>query len=112
MTGQPTSPPEEGTGDVAVHERCQRFSIVWIIPIVVILIGGWLAYTTIAEKGPTVTIEFETAEGPEAGKPPSQAIRRHADPECARVQAYRFKPYPFAAISNQTTGDDVPFNLG
>jgi paraquat-inducible protein B len=41
MTGQPASPPEEGTGDIAVQERRRRFSIVWIIPIVVILVGGW-----------------------------------------------------------------------
>ncbi len=68
MTDQPTSPPEQGVGDVAVHERRRRFSIVWIIPIVAILIGGWLAYTTIAEKGPTITIDFKTAEGLEAGK--------------------------------------------
>ncbi len=68
MTDQPTSSPEAGVGDVAVQERRRRFSIVWIIPIVVVLVGGWLAYTTIAEKGPTITIDFKTAEGLEAGK--------------------------------------------
>ncbi len=68
MTDQHPSPPEQGVGDVAVQERRRRFSIVWIIPIVVVLIGGWLAYKTIAEKGPTITIDFKTAEGLEAGK--------------------------------------------
>jgi paraquat-inducible protein B len=68
MTDQPTSPPEGGVGDVVVQEKRRRFSIVWIIPIVVILVGGWLAYRTIAEKGPTITIDFKTAEGLEAGK--------------------------------------------
>ena len=71
MSDQPTSPPDdnfEDVGEVAVQERRRRFSIVWIIPIVVVLVGGWLAYTTIAEKGPTVTIDFKTAEGLEAGK--------------------------------------------
>jgi hypothetical protein len=42
MTGQPASPPEEGTGDVAVQERRQRFSIVWIIPIIVVLAAAGL----------------------------------------------------------------------
>jgi len=74
MADQPTSPPEEGTGDVAVHERRWRFSIVWIIPFVVVLVGGWLAYRTIADKGPSITIGFKTAETLEAGKPPSQAV--------------------------------------
>lgn len=45
-----------------------NFSIVWIIPIVAALIGGWLAYKAFTEKGPTITITFKSAEGLEAGK--------------------------------------------
>jgi len=44
------------------------FPIVWIIPLVALIIGGWLAYKAISEKGPTITITFATAEGLEAGK--------------------------------------------
>jgi len=44
------------------------FSIVWVVPIVALLIGAWLAYKTISEKGPTITITFESADGLEAGK--------------------------------------------
>jgi paraquat-inducible protein B len=32
------------------------------------MIGGWLVYKAISEKGPVITISFETAEGLEAGK--------------------------------------------
>ena len=46
----------------------RQFSTVWIIPIVAVLIGGWLAFTTISGKGPTIEISFKTAEGLEAGK--------------------------------------------
>jgi paraquat-inducible protein B len=46
----------------------KQISIVWLIPIVAVLIGGWLAYKGLSEKGPTVTITFESAEGLEAGK--------------------------------------------
>lgn len=53
--------------DVEVQTR-RRISVVWVIPIVAALIGAWLAYVTISEKGPTITITFETAEGLEAGK--------------------------------------------
>ena len=42
--------------------------LVWIIPIVAALIGGWLAFKAITERGPTITITFKTAEGLEAGK--------------------------------------------
>ncbi|MBV5307618.1 MAG: MCE family protein [Desulfobulbaceae bacterium] len=44
------------------------FSIVWIIPLVALTIGVWLAFKAINEKGPTITITFATAEGLEAGK--------------------------------------------
>jgi paraquat-inducible protein B len=38
------------------------------VPLVALLIGGWLAFKAISEKGPTITITFKTAEGLEAGK--------------------------------------------
>lgn len=46
----------------------RRFSIVWIVPLVALAIGGWLAFKAISEKGPTITITFATADGLEAGK--------------------------------------------
>ncbi|HEX2831292.1 MAG TPA: MlaD family protein [Burkholderiales bacterium] len=44
------------------------FQIVWLIPIVSALIGGWLAVKAIMERGPTITVTFQNAEGLEAGK--------------------------------------------
>ncbi len=43
-------------------------SIVWLIPAVALIIGGWLVYKTLSEKGPTITITFKSATGLEAGK--------------------------------------------
>ncbi len=43
-------------------------SVVWIVPIVAAIVAGYLAYTTLAEKGPTITITFKTAASLEAGK--------------------------------------------
>lgn len=43
-------------------------SLVWLIPLVTVLIGGWLVVKTLADKGPLVTITFRTAEGIEVGK--------------------------------------------
>lgn len=48
--------------------RRSRFSVIWILPIVALLIAGWIGYTTLAERGPTITISFRTATGLEAGK--------------------------------------------
>jgi paraquat-inducible protein B len=43
-------------------------SIVWIIPLVTAIVGGWLIVKTLSEQGPEVTISFKTAEGIEVGK--------------------------------------------
>ncbi len=46
----------------------RSFSIIWVVPIIALLIGGGLAYKAISEKGPVITITFETADGLVAGK--------------------------------------------
>ncbi|MDH3281118.1 MAG: MlaD family protein [Gammaproteobacteria bacterium] len=52
----------------ALIEEHRGFSIVWLIPLVAALVGGWLAYKAVSERGPTVTIIFKSAAGMEAGK--------------------------------------------
>ncbi len=41
---------------------------VWAVPVVALIIAGWLGYRALAERGPTITISFATAEGIEAGR--------------------------------------------
>lgn len=53
---------------VAAPKSRWKLSIIWLIPLVAALIGGWLAVRAIMEQGPTITISFKTAEGLEAGK--------------------------------------------
>lgn len=53
---------------VAAKPSRWSFQLVWVIPLVAAVIGGWLAVKAIRERGPTITISFETAEGLEAGK--------------------------------------------
>jgi len=53
---------------VAVSRRRFTPQLIWLIPIVAVLVGGWLAAKAILERGPTITITFKTAEGLEAGK--------------------------------------------
>ena len=43
-------------------------SLVWIIPLLTALVGGWLVVKTLREQGPEVTISFKTADGIEVGK--------------------------------------------
>jgi paraquat-inducible protein B len=43
-----------------------RLPLIWAIPVVTVIVGAWLAWTTISQRGPLVTITFETAEGLQA----------------------------------------------
>jgi paraquat-inducible protein B len=43
--------------------RAPRFSFVWLIPIVAVLIAGYLGYRTLTQEGPLLTLSFETGTG-------------------------------------------------
>lgn len=61
----PTAPPNDIPA--AAVETRTRFSIVWLIPLTAAIIGIWLAYKALSERGPIITIAFDSAEGLEAG---------------------------------------------
>jgi paraquat-inducible protein B len=65
------TPPEAGVPEFpepVIRSGKRQVSIVWLVPVVALLIGGWLIYKAVTEKGPEITITFRTAEGLEAGK--------------------------------------------
>jgi len=75
MTDAPQEPQEpkkpeipEIPSAVVVPKRRWAISLVWLVPMVVALIGGWIALNAIRDRGPTITINFKTGEGIEAGK--------------------------------------------
>jgi paraquat-inducible protein B len=43
-------------------------SIVWLVPLVTALVGGWLIVRTLTDTAPVATIQFQTADGIQAGK--------------------------------------------
>ncbi len=47
----------------AVTRRRGRFSLVWLIPIVAAIIAIYLIFTTLADRGPLVTITFKAGTG-------------------------------------------------
>ena len=53
---------------VAVPPRRARFSPIWIVPILAIVVAIGIAWQRFASEGPTVTITFKSADGIEAGK--------------------------------------------
>jgi paraquat-inducible protein B len=48
--------------------RRSRFSVVWLIPILAALIAGYLGYRTLMERGPLLTLSFDTADGLTSGQ--------------------------------------------
>lgn len=62
---EPDSPAANATIPSAVAERrhSNQFSLVWLLPLIAVLIGGWFAVQAVLERGPSFTISFKTAEG-------------------------------------------------
>ncbi len=73
---------------VAEVSRKKSISLVWIVPLVAVLVGAGLVYTTLTEKGPTAVISFESAEGLEAGK----TMVKYKDVNMGKVQSVRLTP--------------------
>ena len=65
-------PDAAGMSDVPaalpVSKRRWAISIVWLIPLVAMLVGGWVAVHYLLARGPAISIEFANADGLEAGK--------------------------------------------
>src|SRR6266850_5086900 len=53
---------------VAAPKSSRSLQLVWLIPLVAALVGGWLAIKSVLDRGPVITITFTSAEGLEAGK--------------------------------------------
>lgn len=86
------SPPQGPAPPQAVvrsHiDRKRRISWIWAIPLVTLIIGGWLAWKTLNERGPLITITFETAEGLQA----NQSHVRHKEVDMGTVQKVVLAP--------------------
>ncbi|TCW00006.1 PqiB family protein [Biostraticola tofi] len=65
MPQTPTTPTE--TAEVKIKRRISPF---WLLPLIALMIAGWLVYSTIQERGSTVTIDFASADGIVAGRTP------------------------------------------
>ena len=63
-----TDEPFEVATAVAAPKGRWSLHLVWLVPIVSALIGGWIAIKAVLEHGPTITITFRAAEGLEPGK--------------------------------------------
>ena len=84
----------------------RRFSIIWVVPIVALLIGGWLIFKAKSEKGPTITIAFENADGLEAEK----TLVKFKDVEIGKVvQVELLKDLSAVVLTVEMNKDMTPF---
>jgi paraquat-inducible protein B len=83
MTEKTDTSPQISEAATPVIKQRRTISVVWVVPLVALLIGGWLAYKALTEKGPTITISFQSAEGLEAGK----TKIKYKDVEVGKVSA-------------------------
>lgn len=68
MSDENSSSSDQRPGSPEVRKGWGRFSIIWLVPLVALIIGGWLLWRDIVSKGPEITVTFEAAEGISAGK--------------------------------------------
>src|SRR6516165_6658017 len=63
-----TNLAEQRTVPHATTHRSRRVSIIWIVPLVAVAIGAWLAWDTLSKEGPTIKVTFDSGEGLQAGQ--------------------------------------------
>lgn len=88
MTSPDQHDPLDQLPEAVVDEERRGVPMVWLLPIVALLVGGWLIYKTYSEKGPEIVISFKTAEGIEEGK--TQVKLR--DVKVGTVESVEFSP--------------------
>ncbi|AUG52774.1 intermembrane transport protein PqiB [Thalassospira marina] len=63
---QNSVPPEPQKPEV--RRGLQNLSLIWLVPLVAVIIGGWLLWREVSSKGPEITVTFQSAEGLTQGK--------------------------------------------
>lgn len=53
---------QQSVADPVVSQR-RGVSWIWLLPLVALLVTGWLAYQSWLDRGPVITVDFPTAEG-------------------------------------------------
>lgn len=99
MSASPDILPQSTT------RRSRRISIIWIVPIVAVAIGAWLAWDTLSKEGPTITVTFESAEGLQAG----QSQLKYKDIVFGTVKSLTLSPdLNHVVVTIATTQDAEP----
>jgi paraquat-inducible protein B len=89
----------------ATTRRSRRISVIWIIPLVAVAIGAWLAWDTWSKQGPTIRISFDSGEGLQAG----QSQLKYRDIVFGTVKSLELAPdHTHVVVTVATTHQATP----
>jgi paraquat-inducible protein B len=80
--------PEERQEPQQARVRRERFPWVWLVPIGAAALVIWLAWRTLAESGPSITITFRNVDGLQAG----QTKIQHRNVDLGTVESLELTP--------------------
>jgi paraquat-inducible protein B len=83
-----TNLAEQRTLPHATMRRSRRISIIWLVPLIAVAIGGWLAWDTLSKEGPTIKVSFESGEGLQ----PGQSQLKYKDIVFGKVKSLELAP--------------------
>jgi paraquat-inducible protein B len=86
--GQNIRPPERPEEPPRARVRAQPFSWVWLVPIAAAALVVWLAWRTLAGRGPEITISFKNVDGLTAG----QTKIQHRNVDLGTVESLELTP--------------------
>ena len=87
------------------ERRRHRPALVWLIPLIAALLGGWIALQSWLAKGPTITVAFRTADGIEPGK----TLIRYKNVDVGSVTRVSFTKDGGVLVSATLTHDATQF---
>jgi len=99
MSGETNSP----ITPVAKTQRSRRIPLVWIVPLITLAIGAWLAWDTYSKRGPTITITFDSGDGLQAG----QSQLKYKDVVMGTVKSITISPDLTKVVATVETTRDA-----
>ncbi len=68
--------------------RARGFSLVWVVPLLALAVGGWMISRELSQRGPEIAIEFAEGSGLEANK----TVLEHKGVTIGVVKSVELKP--------------------
>ncbi|MEM9623182.1 MAG: intermembrane transport protein PqiB [Pseudomonadota bacterium] len=65
---------EVSSTPATVEDKPPRIQLIWLMPLLVLAVGAYVVVQTYLNQGPSIVVQFETAEGLQAGKTQVKAL--------------------------------------